>query len=806
MTTAYVNLMDAVHLHRSLLERRDAAYINLIQQINSRSASIIKDDMGSQFVVNCGRDIAGEVVRNLFDTSAYNITVDQLANRILKFSYEEEYDPLSEHGGIEEIRKNVLNHNEFKSSELDKITEEIDRGQQKLFNKKEGSIYYEDQTLIDKGKREYRSKQSQKFDDGTPRDEQTGKVEEYRERSDGVQTSRLDVDHNLDLDGATYHDRYTTEEGKERLRAFYNSDANFSMMYDSANRSKGAIKIYEKNGRILSPNDIRVEKERISKEIEKKTGRKPSPGEVNLAFESQTVDASHKATARQFADAVCDKWENADEKVKQELINQGYLNEEGKVPKALRAQEEAKFRCSMNALSWETLKDTDYGNVASDAAAALFGIKRETTSAEGNNSSSKTENNKNQEESNEKKGSKGSIGKIIAGQIIYYSAPPLVYELRLILMNRRIKLDTALGELAKAAKRIGKYVLSKIKDIFLNVAVNSLKQFIKTFMDILINIVKETVKKILKVAKSLVMSTVDAIRIIADKNTSRAEKADAIFSLFSVTITSCVIELLFELIESSGVLPKPICEILLMPLQILATVVCTNFTMLILQKADLFDVRFGFKINAIKDIFAEEYGNYEREMAIASNMTEKEVAKLLEQAKSDCLIIYRELEELDPMRASVRDHLERAGQMFNVYIDYDAKWNEFLGVESSYQPNYEEQSDSLTGFRVDYSNNRKVGLAAVILYIYMTKEKLHLEEENLIGPFKLPKNASDEIKKIVNLSPLIFGDVKTRLDDVADEDILEFKTMVDDLMLTYPEHTAQKYRFNQYCISRDLDI
>ena len=96
MTGNYVNLQDAVSVHQALLERRNAAYINLVQQINTRSVAVIKDDMGSQFLQNCGRDLAGEVVRNFFDTSDYNITVDQLAMRILKFSYEDEYDPLSE--------------------------------------------------------------------------------------------------------------------------------------------------------------------------------------------------------------------------------------------------------------------------------------------------------------------------------------------------------------------------------------------------------------------------------------------------------------------------------------------------------------------------------------------------------------------------------------------------------------------------------------------------------------------------------------------------------------------------------------
>ena len=93
--------------------------------------------------------------------------------------------------------------------------------------------------------------------------------------------------------------------------------------------------------------------------------------------------------------------------------------------------------------------------------------------------------------------------------------------------------------------------------------------------------------------------------------------------------------------------------------------------MLILQKADLFDVRFGFKINAIKNIFAEEYEAYAQEMAIAEDMAELEVQELLERARADCLSIYNSLQEMDMAKGSARPQLDRIGRMFNVYIDFD---------------------------------------------------------------------------------------------------------------------------------------
>ena len=107
MGDAAIALSEAIQIRQAMAEYRDTKYMSLIQSINARTAAMLKDDMGSQFIQNCGRDLAGEIVRSYFDTSDYYITVDQLAERILKFRYENEYDPLAESGSAENIKKNV---------------------------------------------------------------------------------------------------------------------------------------------------------------------------------------------------------------------------------------------------------------------------------------------------------------------------------------------------------------------------------------------------------------------------------------------------------------------------------------------------------------------------------------------------------------------------------------------------------------------------------------------------------------------------------------------------------------------------
>ena len=619
-----VQLKEAIHIHAAMSEYRDRTYLNMINQINTRTKAILTDDMGSQFVQNCGRDLAGEVVRNFFDTSSYNITVDQLATRILKFSYEDEYDPLAQNGGVGELKKSVYNYNELGSKELDKIATDIDACQSQLFTEDRAT-----DRLDARGKKEYR--ESQRDENGDLYDDLTGRrgtQTTIRQNGKDVHKSDLHADHIQSREAARYNSKYVTHEGVEALKEFWNSSDNMQMMHASANTSKGDVRVCNIEGKIKYLNT--------------------KDAEYDAKF-----DITHKATPQQLTEATVQQWKKGDinsPKI-QKLIDEGYLqkdeNGEITVPKSVQKALEHNIRHSQNVESKVILQNTDYGEVAKDAA----------------------------------KHTKAAIGKIIAGQIIYYAAPPLVYEIRWLLKDKKAKLDDVMAKLGESAKRIGNYVLSKLKDIFKNVLFNSLKKFIKSFMDILINVVKATVKKLLKIAKNLVLATVDAVRIIANKDSTAAEKADSVFNLFGITITSCVIEVLFELAADALHIPEPFDDIVFGPLQILATVVCTNLTMLILQKADLFDVRFGYKMSAIKQAFDEERAAYSEKLTIAEQYSAQQIEAILVAAKEESLNIYNQLQEIDPKTQSVRGQLNSMNQLFNMDIDYEKDWLKFIGID-----------------------------------------------------------------------------------------------------------------------------
>ena len=68
-----------------LLQKQQELYVEAITNINMRYRQLLTNDFGATLANNCVRDMAGEFVRNYFDTSNFYITADQLAYRILHF-------------------------------------------------------------------------------------------------------------------------------------------------------------------------------------------------------------------------------------------------------------------------------------------------------------------------------------------------------------------------------------------------------------------------------------------------------------------------------------------------------------------------------------------------------------------------------------------------------------------------------------------------------------------------------------------------------------------------------------------------
>lgn len=624
MNSNNVSVQNLVSIRNNMLLKEQELYMTAVQQINMQMKELITQDMGTGFVKEIAKDLSGEVARRFFDTSSYYITADQMYDRFVNFSYNNDVDLLQ---GDNNIKKGVLNINDqeaiklqiegkyvevVKGSErLRDINNDIEKSQTKLFTEDRS------QDKLDKdGKKRYHEQMQQEH--GYEYDELTGtRGETYQKGNRTV--NNMHADHVQPRNGATYSERYIRKDKVEQVKEFYNSPDNFQMIHASANTSKGDIIIcLDSEGRRIDINARDID------EYERKNNTK-------------LTDITRSCSAEEIADATVKRWEKGGLELKKKLKEQGYLDENGNVKKDVRNNLVKKIDKSQRAESVVLLKNADYGNVSMDAA----------------------------------KASLKNISKMVTGQLIYYAAPPTIYECKTLAQKKNMNFDKYLSELPKALKRICKYVYSHLKDMFKNIANSLCNDFLKSFFDILISLVKGTFKRLIKIIKELTMSIINCIKTLFDSSKSMAEKGDAITKILGVTITGIVIDELFESIASW------VPDFLLEPLQILATVVATSGVMFLLQKLDLFNVRYGLLVANIEKMFNEEnekylQASYDNIYSGCTMMNEQ-----LEALQAEITGIGESLQCLDIYHEDVTPYLQRINEIFDMQIDFEKEWAEF---------------------------------------------------------------------------------------------------------------------------------
>lgn len=605
MVENQAGIQDIVKSRNDMLIKQKKLYVSAVTQINMQMRELLKNNFGSTLVKNCARDIVGEIVRRYFDTADYYITVDQMFERVIHFSYDNDMDLLNNNEGI---RKAYYNINDSQlSSTLKNITETCKNAQTKLF------VENRSQDILDrKGKKTYRDQKT--TSEGKLYDELTG-----REAAD---LRDLHADHIQARATINFNSKYIRGDKIENLKEFYNSSDNMQLIHASANTSKGDVRVCEINGEIKYLN---------SKEM------------VKMQNDGMpVVDITSKATSEQLTEAIVSQWEKdtSSGNKKETLRKEGYLDENGKVKPEIKKQLERNIRHSQNQESLEILKDANYKVVAKDAASEA----------------------------------RKSLKKILAGQVIYYVLPPLVFETKSLLSRKTMTLDAFFSELKTAGKRIIRYVTSKLSEIFKNIAGNAINKFIKTFFDIIIEMVKATVKKLLKVIKQLVIALVNCVHTLMDKKSSALEKADAITKTLSVTINGVVVELLFEYLEKQFALPDFIME----PLKIIVTLLSTNLIMLILEKADLFDVRYGLLVSNIEKAFNEENDLYLEESSALFFQNAEEVQQLMEDVTIQITNIQETITQINVFETDITPEFEKLNRIFNMEIDFNKEWQEFI--------------------------------------------------------------------------------------------------------------------------------
>lgn len=630
MLERQMTAIELLDMRNALAVEQYELYISTLTNINMRYRELLTNDFGTTLVKNCAWDAADILVDNYFNTRDYYISPQQVYNRICSFSYEDELDPLADNAGI----RKMLRENENTSEVLSDIEKTCREAQKKLFEKKDGS--YIDSKIIQGGKANYR-----KAHESDMRDELTGKSQEHLDHP-------LEVDHVQAAATATYNSKYLRKGAEDALKQFYNSPDNFQLLSKSANASKGDVRVYSDGNKVISEKTLVKEKHELADTLRREYQRegmsqsdalKEARKQAQTKISEKYQDITYKATAEQLTQAVCDQWENSSASAKENLTSDGILDKDGKVKPEVRVKLEEDLRKSMNAESEKILKNTDYKQAVKDAG--------EYT--------------------------KMSAKKIIVGQVVYYVLPPMVFETRTLIHRKNMTLDIFLREIKRSGHRVVHYVASKLGEIFKNIAGNALNKFLKSFFDIIIEMVKETVKRVLKIVKQLVLSLTNCVRIIVDKSATSAQKADSVSKLMSATVSTVVIEVLFECIEKQFKLSHTLME----SLQIIVTILVTNIIMLILQKADLFDVQYGLLISNIQAVFVQENEIYLEESNHLKQQSEREADEYMDELHEQIGKIEASLTDFSPFEGDACIELDRLNEIYQMGIDFKQEWLDF---------------------------------------------------------------------------------------------------------------------------------
>lgn len=640
-----VSIRNLIKQRNTLAVREKQLYLNAVENLNNRLNELLKEeDFGTILLSNLGHDVAGEFIRRYsggkvhFLQGNLYITVDQMFERVVNFTYENEKDFLMSEENAD-IRKKIYNYTEEHSDEVKKIAEDCEKVQTKLFENRDTD------KLENKSRKQYRNKMKKESVDGILYDGLTGAAEDKTKIFDEKtgkynEVNPLDADHMLPYNAITYNSKYIQENKIEDLMQFYTSDENLQLINSAANRSKKDIRVCEvktkdRNGNtetkivfIQSNNKFFNDKEVTEKE-------KQSTVEIN--------DITNKATPEQLAEATVAAWETETKsgKKKDTLKKAGYLGENGKVKPEVKKKLISNYTKMQNAESVEILKATDYNAVRKEAW-------KQTSNA---------------------------LGTIFAGQLIYYMLPPTIYEAKKLAVKKGMTIDRALKELHESGKRIIGYVLKKIGDIIKNVVSNTIDRFLKSFFEIIIEMLKATIKRMFRIAKDLVLSLVNCGKVLLDKRTTGVQKAEAITKIISVTITTIIVDLLVD--QVAKFLPPSLVE----PIQVGVTLLATNYVMLILQKLDLFDVRYGFLVSNIEKVFDEEITGFQQE---SDNLILGEITSLEDEMKkisAQIVDMNNSIRKIDIYHEEVTPYLQQFSDMFNMNIDFNSEWEEFVSLE-----------------------------------------------------------------------------------------------------------------------------
>ena len=149
---------------------------------------------------------------------------------------------------------------------------------------------------------------------------------------------------------------------------------------------------------------------------------------------------------------------------------------------------------------------------------------------------------------------------------------------------------------------------------------------------------------------------------------------DAILQLVAGLVVNIAIEVLFEYIEKQFMIH----EMFLMPLQMIVSIMSTNFVMLSLKKLDLLGTNKKFKIEKIKAIFTEEREKANSIIQEKLNDINYSNQILLTELEDELEELNKNIEENNMFNKSISLELGRVFEIFGKDLEIEKKFATFL--------------------------------------------------------------------------------------------------------------------------------
>ncbi|HCC00982.1 MAG TPA: hypothetical protein DEP42_07205 [Ruminococcaceae bacterium] len=624
MTTIKDNLIES----QQLLIKQRLMYINIANELNTKQKAVFNESSDEDALTkNVVQDISGQLATTYFGLSDLNITADQLAEYMLHFSYDDKDDPLVKEIARKDALNAVANENfgTLTNADRDRLANDV-----KLFGASSGRSL--------KGQQAYRNA--------------SGDIDQL---SGQKQVARREADHVIARSTWTAPD-WMSESGKQSFKDIAESSDNFQMIDWKANRLKSDNRVYiDQNGQVVPVTYNSKQPEGTTDITSVATAKQRNEAfvgsiEKGVANAQKTIETSNNAKKVAAAKLTI-----------QELEKNGYLDDDGKkINPKVSEQNLKNLEAVNNQADQVVLKDFGAHSFSrvTDAGKQVLS---------GHNVYDKNGQIKLNKRGKEIK--RGGLKDMLIGQIVYYTIPPVIFEVKKNIKKGKSP-ESILKRIKKSLSKIGRFVCHKLRTIMANLSGNLLRNLVRTLLDTLVSALKGSLALIFKSVRDFMMAIMSSIKIIANPQMSGKEKGNAVVGLLVTTTIGLVINTLLNDIKIDWIQ---------ISLQIILTAVLSSLALKVLEKLDLFNLKYGFNVAKIRETFQIEINEFNQKSFDAAAQA-AQVRKRLDANLMQLEDQTNTLKRMNYYSDSVEDTLNQINEQFDMKINFDLEWQEFVGL------------------------------------------------------------------------------------------------------------------------------